>query len=81
MCSSDLVELANKYGISAIIQPGGSVRDQGQYFAKKLVEAENEVKHLYFSNLSHSFLILGRISKKANEASIKLAYELSKYFE
>ncbi len=57
------------------------IRDQGQYFAKKLVEAKNEVKHLYFSNLSHSFLILGRISKKANEASIKLAYELSKYFE
>ena len=33
---ADTVELANEYGIKAIVQPGGSLRDQANKVLKKL---------------------------------------------
>ena len=57
------------------------IRDQGNSFAEKLINNKNEVKHHFFSNLSHSFLILGRISNEANRACIQLASELAQYFD
>ena len=57
------------------------IRDQGNSFAEKLISNKNEVKHYFFSNLSHSFLILGRISNEANNACIQLANELAQYFD
>ena len=52
------------------------MRDQGNLFAEKLKTNGNVVKHFYFRNLSHSFLILGKISKEVDKANFRIASEL-----
>lgn len=57
------------------------IRDQGNIYAKKLIAAGNDVKQYYFSDLPHSFLILGRISRSARNACEILAKDLADYFK
>ena len=57
------------------------IRDQGKIYAKKLIAAGNDVKQYYFSDLPHSFLILGRISRSARNACKILAEDLADYFK
>ena len=77
MYENDLTNLPPTIIATAGFDP---IRDQGNSFAEKLINHKNEVKHYFYSNLSHSFLILGRISNEANNACIQLANELAKYF-
>ena len=56
-------------------------KDQGKIYAKKLIAAGNDVKQYYFSDLPHSFLILGRISRSARNACKILAEDLADYFK
>ena len=57
------------------------IRDQGNIYAKKLIAAGNDVKQYYFSDLPHSFLILGRISRSARNACKILTKDLANYFK
>ena len=54
------------------------IRDQGNKFADLLKKAEVEVIDYCFSELPHSFLIFGRISKAAQKANNIIAEDLSK---
>jgi acetyl esterase len=55
------------------------IRDQGNAYAKALEAAGNEVRHHCFSSLTHSYLIMGRISHAAERASVQLARDLAHY--
>lgn len=55
------------------------IRDQGNAYAQKLQHAGNEVTHYCFSSLTHSFLIMGRISHVAEQACVQLARDLAHY--
>ena len=55
------------------------IRDQGNLFAEKVKKKGNITKHLFFKNLSHSFLMLGGISKEVDKANLKLAQELRSF--
>ena len=52
------------------------IRDQGNQFAKKMKDNRNIVKHLFFKNLCHSFLLLGNVSKEVDSANFKIVNEL-----
>ena len=54
------------------------IRDQGNQFVYLLKKAEVEVTDYCFSDLPHSFLIFGRISKAAQKANNIIAQDLSK---
>ena len=54
------------------------IRDQGNQFVDLLKKAEVEVTDYCFSELPHSFLIFGRISKAAQKANNIIAQDLSK---
>lgn len=53
------------------------IRDQGNAFAQRLMDAENEVKHFCFESLTHSYLMFGRVSRAAEDACETLASSLS----
>ncbi len=55
------------------------IRDQGNLFAEKIKKNGNIVKHFFFKNLSHSFCILGSISKEVDRANFKIASELKSF--
>jgi acetyl esterase len=55
------------------------IRDQGNAYANALKAAGNEVMHYCFGSLTHSYLILGRISHAAERASVQLARDLAQY--
>jgi acetyl esterase len=54
------------------------IRDQGNAFAQRLIDAGNEVEHFCFKSLTHSYLMFGRVSRAAEEACEQLASSLSK---
>ena len=54
------------------------IRDQGNAFAQRLIDAGNEVEHFCFKSLTHSYLMFGRVSRAAEEACETLASSLSK---
>ena len=53
------------------------IRDQGNAFAQRLIDAGNEVEHFCFKSLTHSYLMFGRVSRAAEEACETLASSLS----
>ena len=55
------------------------IRDQGNAYAEALKAAGNDVTHHCFDSLTHSYLILGRISHAAEEASMQMARDLAHY--
>lgn len=55
------------------------IRDQGNAYAEALQRAGNEVTHHCFTSLTHSYLILGRISHAAEKASVQMAQDLAHY--
>ena len=55
------------------------IRDQGNAYAEALQKAGNEVTHHCFGSLTHSYLILGRISHAAEKASVQMARDLAHY--
>lgn len=55
------------------------IRDQGNAYAAALQKAGNEVTHHCFTSLTHSYLILGRISHAAEDASVQMARDLAHY--
>ena len=55
------------------------IRDQGNAYAEALQKAGNEVTHHCFTSLTHSYLILGRISHAAEKACVQLARDLAHY--
>ena len=57
------------------------IRDQGKLFAQTLKESGNSVIYHFFPDLCHSFLLLSRISKAAENACILIAKETSKILE
>ena len=63
----------------AIIATAGfdPIRDQGNAYAERLKEAGNDVTHFCFGHLTHSFLIMGNVSKAAQLASAQLARTLA----
>ena len=65
----------------AIIGTAGfdPIRDQGNAYADALKAAGNQVKHYCFSELSHSYLVLGRISHAAERAGVQMAQELARF--
>lgn len=62
----------------AIIGTAGfdPIRDQGNAYADKLTRAGVAVDHFCFTNLCHSFLAMGNVSRPAERASIKLVQTL-----
>ncbi len=54
------------------------IRDQGNDYAKALLAAGNQVIHHCFSNLPHSYLIMGRVSHAANRACVQMAQDLAR---
>ena len=69
----DLIDLPPMIIATAGFDP---IRDQGNQFAKKMKDNRNIVKHLFFKNLCHSFLLLGNVSKEVDKANFKIANEL-----
>lgn len=55
------------------------IRDQGDAYAAALQAAGNEVTHHCFGSLTHSYLILGRVSHAAQRAGVQLAQDLAQY--
>jgi acetyl esterase len=55
------------------------IRDQGNAYAKALEAAGNEVTHYCFTSLTHSYLLLGRVSHTAEKACVQLAQDLAGY--
>lgn len=55
------------------------IRDQGDAYAEALKAVGNEVTHYCFSSLTHSYLVLGRVSHAAERASVQLARDLAHY--
>lgn len=53
------------------------IRDQGNAFAQRLMDAGNEVRHFCFETLTHSYLMFGRVSRAAEDACETLASSLS----
>ena len=53
------------------------IRDQGDAFANRLKKSGNEVTHFFFENLTHSYLMFGRVSNEAERACETLAIALS----
>lgn len=53
------------------------IRDQGNAFAQRLIDAGNEVTSFCFQSLTHSYLMFGRVSCVAEEACETLASSLS----
>lgn len=62
----------------AVVATGGldPIRDQGNAYAEALGAAGNKVVHHCFASLPHSFLILGRVSKAAQQACNTIADDL-----
>ena len=54
------------------------IRDQGDDYAERLQAAGNQVTHYCFSSLTHSYLVMGRVSDAAERASVQLARDLAK---
>ncbi|MDG1690870.1 MAG: alpha/beta hydrolase [Alphaproteobacteria bacterium] len=65
----------------AIIGTAGfdPIRDQGNAYAKALEAAGNQVTHYCFTSLTHSYLLLGRVSHAAEKACVQLARDLSQH--
>jgi acetyl esterase len=63
----------------AIIATAGfdPIRDQGNAYGDALKAAGNQVTHYCFSELTHSFLLMGRITHAAERASERLAKDLA----
>ena len=55
------------------------IRGQGNAYAEALQKAGNDVTHHCFTSLTHSYLILGRISHAAEKASVQMAQDLAHY--
>lgn len=55
------------------------IRDQGNAYAAALQAAGNEVTHYCFDSLTHSYLIMGRVSHAAERAGVQLARDLAHY--
>ncbi len=63
----------------AIIATAGfdPIRDQGDAYAERLKKADVPTIHHRFTNLCHSFLSMGNVSKAAENAQIQLARDLA----
>ena len=72
----DLIDLPPMIIATAGFDP---IRDQGNKFALKMRENGNTIRHLFFKNLCHSFLMLGRVSKEVDSANLKIASELKSF--
>mgnify|MGYP006433112535 FL=1 len=57
------------------------IRDQGNAYAKALEAAGNKVTHHCFTSLTHSYLIMGRVSHTAQKACVQLAQDLAVYLK
>ena len=55
------------------------IRDQGNAYALTLEAAGNDVTHHCFTSLTHSYLIMGRVSHAAEAAGVQLARDLAQY--
>ena len=55
------------------------IRDQGNDYAERLKAAGNQVVHYCFSDLTHSYLMMGRVSHAAERACVQLAQDLARY--
>lgn len=53
------------------------IRDQGNAFAARLEQSGNTVIHHCFTELTHSYLMFGRVSKSAEAACVRLADDLA----
>lgn len=67
----------------AIIATAGfdPIRDQGDALAERLKAAGNDVTHFCFGHLTHSFLMMGNVSKAAEMAGAQLARSLASYLK
>ncbi len=67
----------------AIVATAGfdPIRDQGNAYAERLKGAGNDLTHFCFGHLTHSFLIMGNVSKAAQLASEQLARTLAPYLK
>jgi len=63
----------------AIIATAGfdPIRDQGNEYAEALSAVGNQVTHYCFGELTHSFLVLGRVSDAAEAAGVQIARDLA----
>ena len=63
----------------AIIATAGfdPIRDQGNEYAEALSAVGNQVTHYCFDELTHSFLMMGRISDAAEAACVQIARDLA----
>lgn len=55
------------------------IRDQGNEYADRLKAAGNQVVHYCFSELTHSYLMMGRVSHAAERACVQLAQDLARF--
>ena len=53
------------------------IRDQGNAFAERLEQSGNTVIHHCFTDLTHSYLMFGRVSNSAEAACVRLAEDLA----
>ena len=65
----------------AIIGTAGfdPIRDQGNAYADALKAAGNQVTHYCFGSLTHSYLMMGRVSHAAERACVQLAQDLAQF--
>lgn len=54
------------------------IRDQGDDYAERLQAAGNQVTHHCFASVTHSYLIMGRVSAAAESASLIMAQDLAR---
>jgi acetyl esterase len=53
------------------------IRDQGNAFAERLEQSGNTVIHHCFTELTHSYLMFGRVSNNVEAACVRLAEDLA----